>query len=73
MAKGNDVVESRELGPDPGDPALLEIAASEQRILVTIDTDFGKLVFVCGSSTRGASTPPGRADRATHRLNGRVA
>ena len=44
--QGHDVVESRERGPDPGDRALLKIASNEQRILVTIDTDFGKLVFV---------------------------
>ena len=37
---------SRELGPDPGDQALLERAISEGRILVTIDTDFGELVYV---------------------------
>jgi len=42
---GHDVVEARQLGPDPGDLALLERAAREQRILVTIDTDFGALVF----------------------------
>ena len=39
--QGHDVVDSRELGPDPGDRALLEWAAKETRILVTIDTDFG--------------------------------
>lgn len=44
--QGHDVVESRELGPDPGDRALLEWAASEARILITIDTDFGQLVYV---------------------------
>jgi predicted nuclease of predicted toxin-antitoxin system len=38
--QGHDVVESRELGPDPGDRALLYWAAKETRILVTIDTDF---------------------------------
>lgn len=43
---GHDVVESRERGPDPGDRTLLEWAKNEQRILVTIDTDFGKLLFV---------------------------
>ena len=31
--------------PDPGDQALLRWAVSEQRILVTIDNDFGLLVF----------------------------
>jgi predicted nuclease of predicted toxin-antitoxin system len=44
--QGHDVVESRELGPDPGDRALLEWAAAETRILVTIDTDFGKLIYL---------------------------
>jgi predicted nuclease of predicted toxin-antitoxin system len=43
---GHDVVESRDLGPDPGDEALLELAVADKRILVTIDTDFGQLVFV---------------------------
>ena len=45
-SQGHDVVESRELGPDAGDRALLEHAAAEERILVTIDTDFGELVYV---------------------------
>jgi predicted nuclease of predicted toxin-antitoxin system len=35
-----------ELGPDPGDRALLEWAAKETRILVTIDTDFGELIYL---------------------------
>ena len=42
---GHDVVEARERHPDPGDQALLAWAVSEERILVTIDTDFGDLVF----------------------------
>lgn len=45
-ANAHDVVESRERGPDPGDLTLLGWAANEGRILVTIDADFGKLVFV---------------------------
>ncbi len=44
--QGHDVVESRERGPDPGDRTLLEWAASERRILVTMDKDFGQIVFV---------------------------
>jgi predicted nuclease of predicted toxin-antitoxin system len=44
--QGHDVVESRERGPDPGDRILLEWAAAEGRVLVTIDTDFGELLFV---------------------------
>lgn len=42
---GHDVTEAAELGPDPGDRQLLELAHRDQRILVTIDTDFGQLVF----------------------------
>jgi predicted nuclease of predicted toxin-antitoxin system len=44
--QGHDVVESRERGPDPGDRILLERAASELRILVTMDKDFGQIIFV---------------------------
>jgi predicted nuclease of predicted toxin-antitoxin system len=48
--------ELRELGPDvvwvgdwirdPGDSAILEIAHREERVLVTIDKDFGELAVV---------------------------
>ncbi len=44
--QGHNVVDSRELGHDPGDRELLERAAAGGRILVTIDTDFGELVYV---------------------------
>lgn len=43
---GHDVVESRERGSDPGDRILLEWSASERRILVTMDKDFGQFIFV---------------------------
>ena len=43
---GHDVLEARSLGPDPGDRALLELAESAGRVLVTIDTDFGELIHV---------------------------
>lgn len=43
--QGHDVVEARTLGPDPGDKLLLQWAESQGRALVTIDTDFGKLVY----------------------------
>lgn len=43
--RGHDVVESRTRGPDPGDRALLGWAAQEGRVLVTIDADFGALIF----------------------------
>ena len=51
--QGHDVVESRELGPDPGDRALLDCAAKEARILVTIDTDFGELIYLENLSHAG--------------------
>ena len=44
--QGQDVLASWEVGPDPGDRALLERAAAEGRVLVTIDTDFGELIYV---------------------------
>src|SRR5215510_4249991 len=50
---GHDVVESRDLGADPGDQALLEWAAQQSRILITIDADFGQLVFLRGQSHCG--------------------
>ena len=51
--QGHDVIESRELGPDPGDRALLDWAVKETRILVTIDTDFGELIYVENLSHAG--------------------
>jgi predicted nuclease of predicted toxin-antitoxin system len=51
--QGHDVVESRELGPDPGDRAVLDWAAKETRILVTIDTDFGELIYLENLSHAG--------------------
>lgn len=41
------------LGIDPGDRALLDWAAKETRILVTIDTDFGELIYVENLSYAG--------------------
>ena len=46
QGEGHDIVEARTLGADPGDRALLELAASENRVLITIDTDFGELVYL---------------------------
>ena len=43
---GHDVLEARTLGPDPGDRALLELAESLGRVVVTIDTDFGELIYL---------------------------
>ena len=42
---GHDVVETRERGPDPGDRTILKWSATEERILVTMDKDFGQFIF----------------------------
>ena len=52
-AQGHDVVEARDAGPDPRDRALLACAAAEGRVLVTIDTDFGHLVYAVGDPHAG--------------------
>lgn len=44
--KGHDTLEARQLGPDPGDRALLVRAEAENRIPITIDTDFGELIYL---------------------------
>jgi predicted nuclease of predicted toxin-antitoxin system len=45
-SQGHDVLESRTFGQDPGDRELLEIASKQRRTLITIDADFGQLVYV---------------------------
>lgn len=44
-AQGHGVIEAQSRHPDPGDRAILAWAAAEARILVTMDKDFGLLVF----------------------------
>ncbi len=39
--------------PDPGDAALLRLAAEQQRILITIDSDFGTLVYLFDAAHAG--------------------
>lgn len=56
--RGHDVVESQERGADPGDRSLLVWADSEQRILVTMDKDFGKLIFASGEAHSGVVRLP---------------
>lgn len=52
-SQGHDVVEMASLGPDPGDRAILDKAAAEERVLVTIDTDFGLLIYAGGREHAG--------------------
>ena len=53
LQQGHDVVEVRHLGPDPGDQRLLELAFDDRRALVTLDTDFGTLIYETGHVHRG--------------------
>lgn len=50
---GHDVLEARNLGPDPGDSELLRRAEGEGRVVITIDTDFPKLVYMGGQGHSG--------------------
>jgi predicted nuclease of predicted toxin-antitoxin system len=45
-ALGHDVAEVRDRGPDPGDRVILQWGATEGRIVVTMDKDFGQFLFV---------------------------
>jgi predicted nuclease of predicted toxin-antitoxin system len=70
--QGYDVVESRERGPDPGDRAILQWAIAEDRILITMDKDFGALVYLeqaqpCGL-IRLPDVPAGRRIALMERL-----
>ena len=47
-ARGHDVFWIKESMPGADDPALLDLAQREQRVVVTADTDFGELAFRSG-------------------------
>ena len=69
-ADGHDVMTVAEQGADPGDPAILALAVSEKRALVTIDHDFGTLVFRDNANHAGVlrlrhMTAAALADRAS--------
>lgn len=44
-AAGHDVLSVLEMAADPGDQAILARAVIEARAIITIDSDFGTLVF----------------------------
>ncbi len=48
VAAGHDVVWCGDWERDPGDLEILAIAKREQRILITLDKDFGELAIVRG-------------------------
>jgi predicted nuclease of predicted toxin-antitoxin system len=51
--QGHDADDANEWRHDPGDAAILKAAEDADRILVTIDTDFGLLIFADEMSHRG--------------------
>lgn len=50
---GHDVVWAGDWPSDPGDEKILRTAATDARVLVTIDKDFGELVIVQGFAHAG--------------------
>ena len=53
QAEGHDVVWAGEWPEDPGDDEILERAHREERVLVTLDEDFGELAIVRGMPHAG--------------------
>ena len=51
--EGHDVLDTGTLGPDPGDRNLLERANLEDRVLITLDKDFGELIYLHESPHAG--------------------
>jgi predicted nuclease of predicted toxin-antitoxin system len=73
-ADGHEVAAARDMGADPGDVAILAIAVAKGRILVTLDSDFGALVFRDGARQVGvlrlrAAPALALADRASQLLD----
>ena len=52
-SQGHNTLDARDLGPDPGDIALLERAVAEERILITMDKDSGELIHLHGRRHTG--------------------
>ena len=52
-AAGHDVDAVHDWPSDPGDEEALRRSVAERRVLVTLDKDFGELVFVLGAPHPG--------------------
>ena len=50
---GHDVLSASDIDPRTPDNTLLEMAYSEERIIITEDKDFGELTFKLGLPHRG--------------------
>ena len=57
-SEGHDVFDAGQLEHDPGDAVLLKQAAAEGRVLITLDNDFGELVFVSRAHHAGVVRLP---------------
>lgn len=57
-SEGYDVFDAGQLEHDPGDAALLRQATAEDRVLVTLENDFGDLVFVSRARHAGVVRLP---------------
>ncbi len=53
IALGHDVQWTGDLATDPGDEAILQLAFEQQRILITLDKDFGELAVHRGKPHAG--------------------
>ena len=53
QAAGHDVIWAGDWAEDPGDSEILAMASDENRILITLDKDFGKLASLHGAAHCG--------------------
>ena len=51
--QGHDVLAVRDLDPKMPDPDILALAVQQQRLVITMDTDFGELVYHSGQTHAG--------------------
>jgi predicted nuclease of predicted toxin-antitoxin system len=51
--RGYDVKAVRSIGPRMKDSEIIKIAIAENRMLITMDKDFGELVYHCGQKHSG--------------------
>jgi predicted nuclease of predicted toxin-antitoxin system len=54
VARGHDAVHGALIDPQISDPQVLDRACKEERVLITFDSDFSRLIF-----HEGKTAPPG--------------
>jgi len=70
--RGHDVILAESNEPDPGDLALLQWAAREERIVITLDSDFAMLVYLAGACHAGIVRLPDVPPQERIRLMGLI-